>query len=210
MKKCCICDRIDRIRTINEKNYCPKHAFQIERHGKILKRTRFDPNEIVLYDNYAEIILYHNDGSEKDRTIIDLNDVDRCKRHKWHKKYCNRGKSYVFTRIDGKPIRLHRFVLDFYDLELEIDHIDGNPLDNRKENLRKVTHQENMQNQTKLPKNNTSGYIGVVWNKSNKKWDAQIKTNKKRFYLGSFEKIEDAVEARKNGEKKYFILSENK
>lgn len=207
MKKCCVCDRTDKIRIINEKQYCTKHAFQIEKHGKILKRTRFDPNEIILYNDYAELILYYNDGSEKDRTIINLDDVDNCKKHKWHKKHSNNGKHYVFTRINGQPVRLHRFVLNFYDLKLEIDHINGNSMDNRKNNLRKVTHQKNMQNQRKLPRNNTSGYIGVGWNKLNKKWDAQIKTNKKVFYLGSFEKIEDAIEARKNGEKKYFILT---
>lgn len=172
---------------------------------KANKRNRFDPNEIVSYDDYAEIVLYDNYGNERDRTIIDLEDVEKCKNHKWHKKHSNRGKYYVFTRIEGKPIRLHRFVIDYYDLVLEIDHINGDSLDNRKENLRKITHQKNVQNQNKIPSNNASGYIGVGWDKRNKKWRAQIKTNKKVFHLGSFEKIEDAIIARKNGELKYFL-----
>lgn len=52
--------------------------------------------------------------------------------------------------------------------------------------------------------NNTSGYKGVTWDKSKKKWRAQIVFKNKAYYLGRYSKIEDAIEARKNAEDKYF------
>lgn len=56
----------------------------------------------------------------------------------------------------------------------------------------------------KLPKNNTSGYKGVYWQKSAKKWQAEIEIRAKRIYLGIFENKEDAIKARKEAEEKYF------
>jgi len=110
----------------------------------------------------------------------------------------------VFTKINKKPMRLHRYILNYYEKDFEPDHIDGNGLNNKKENLRLITHQQNMMNQRILPSNNTSGYIGVTRNKSNECWDAQIKINGKHIYLGSYINIEDAILARKNAEIKYF------
>ena len=77
---------------------------------------------------------------------------------------------------------------------MEVDHINGNSLDNRKSNLRICTHKENVRNQ-KLSAANTSGYRGVSWNKASKKWEAYIKVNQKRIYLGKFVDILDAARA---------------
>lgn len=168
------------------------------------KRTRFDPNEIIVEENQAKIYLYDKYGNKKGETIIDLEDIEKCKLHKWHKKEGFRGKEYVFTRINRIPVRLHRFLLNYYEKEYEIDHIDGNGLNNKKENLRIVYHQENCRNQNKLLSNNKSGYTGVHWHTQNYNWTANIKINGKHIHLGSFENIEDAVAARKRGEEKYF------
>ena len=72
------------------------------------------------------------------------------------------------------------------------------------ENCRIVTNRENSLNQRLLQKNNTSGYKGVCWHISNKRWQSSIKVNDKPFYLGQFIKIEDAVEARNQ-----FIIDNN-
>ena len=64
-----------------------------------------------------------------------------------------------------------------------LDHRDRNPLNNRKSNLRFCTHAENMRNRG-IPKNNTSGYKGVV--KNGKGWAAQIGINKKTICIGFF------------------------
>lgn len=66
-----------------------------------------------------------------------------------------------------------------------VDHINGNGLDNRKENLRVVTNSQNLMNRGKN-KNNTSGYKGVLWDKVRNKWIALIGFNNKNIYLGRF------------------------
>lgn len=66
------------------------------------------------------------------------------------------------------------------------DHINGNGLDNRKKNLRSVTHAENIQHRTRLNKDNTSGIANVYFYTSRKKWCSQITKNKRKFFLGYF------------------------
>lgn len=78
----------------------------------------------------------------------------------------------------------------------DIDHINGDPGDNRICNLRVVTHAENMRNM-KLPERNTSGVCGVYQHKPSGKWVAAIKANGKSQHLGYFSEFRDAVEARK-------------
>ena len=78
---------------------------------------------------------------------------------------------------------LHRFVLKAKKGE-NVDHINGNKLDNRKENLRKCTRSQNFANRKKYT-NNTSGYKGV--SKHGNKWQADIQINGKSKYLGIFE-----------------------
>ena len=56
----------------------------------------------------------------------------------------------------------------------------------------------------KIPKNNTSGFKGVSFNKKRKKWEAALMLRGKTIHLGSFDRIEDAIRARRNGEKKYY------
>jgi hypothetical protein len=85
---------------------------------------------------------------------------------------------------------------------MQIDHRDGNGLNNRIENLQEATSQQNAMNQ-KLYSVNSSGVSGVSWHKLNKKWYASISVSKKRFYLGSFDSFEDAVRVRKEAELKH-------
>ena len=82
-----------------------------------------------------------------------------------------------------------------------VDHIDGNVLNNKLSNLRYATREENGMNRP-LQKNNTSGYAGV--SKSGKLYVAVIKHNGIVEHLGKFEKKEEAIEKRKEAERKYF------
>jgi hypothetical protein len=84
-----------------------------------------------------------------------------------------------------------------------IDHIDNNKLNNNVCNLRFCTQQENCMN-SKLSSNNTSNYKGVSFSKQSNKWMAYIDINGKKQYLGYFEKIEDAVNARVKKAKELF------
>jgi hypothetical protein len=74
---------------------------------------------------------------------------------------------------------------------MQVDHINGNGLDNRKENLRICSHSENQWNRTKY-KNNKSGYKGVFFHSKTGHWEAGIRINGKREYLGVFNTPQEA------------------
>ena len=103
-----------------------------------------------------------------------------------------------YTRPSGKrqrrrkTLQLHRLLMN-PPKGMMVDHINHNGLDNRRENLRICTHAENQHNSRKQ-KNNTSGYKGVYWDKSKKKWRAQIKKDNK-IHIGMFDIIEEAARA---------------
>ncbi len=81
----------------------------------------------------------------------------------------------------------------------QIDHINGIRSDNRISNLRNATHTDNMRNM-KIPKDNTSGHVGVSWSIKANKWYAQIAGKGKHIHLGSFALKIDAIAARKDAE----------
>lgn len=115
-------------------------------------------------------------------------------------------KSPTAYRVDIKDrhYMLHRviWVMHFGAIPdgLFIDHINGDPYDNRLENLRLVTNRLNMMNR-KLSRTNTSGAMGVV--KVGKKWRAQLKVFGVRHIIGIFENFEDAVKARRDAEREH-------
>jgi hypothetical protein len=103
--------------------------------------------------------------------------------HNW--RVDNKGYSYM-AKPKGKRIFMHQFIMGKYpDGKTEIDHINGDKLDNRKENLRFCTSQENRHNRH-MYKNNKSGYIGVQRHRQCNRWLARIYRNKKSIYLGLF------------------------
>ena len=82
-----------------------------------------------------------------------------------------------------------------------VDHINGNRADNRLNNLRTATHQQNVHNRCKPAKTNQSGYLGVCWNKRASKWQAGIHVNGKSVYIGIFNTPQEAHEAYLNFKK---------
>jgi len=119
--------------------------------------------------------------------------------------YWNETRGYARSSIGKKKIYAHRIVMGVGDYEMnkQIDHINGNTLDNRRQNLRIVTSRQNGLNSA-IRKDNTSGVTGVSWDKKRQKWIARVFDNGKEISLGYFDKFENAVIARKNGEKKYY------
>ncbi len=113
---------------------------------------------------------------------------------------------YVNRHITLGSIRttqsIHRFLTGCDDPTMVVDHIDGNPLNNQKSNLRVCTQTENIRNR-KLNSNNTSGFKGVSWIKRQKKWKATITLNKKQIHLGYFFYPEEAYAAYKEASTKY-------
>jgi hypothetical protein len=115
----------------------------------------------------------------------------------------NKVHGYIGIFLFGRRMQAHRlaWIISNGDISLgEIDHINGIRSDNRIENLRLVTRSENHKN-TKRPKHNSSGFIGVSWHIGCNKWQAYIKINGKVRYLGMFDHLDDAVNARHLAEK---------
>ena len=131
---------------------------------------------------------------------FDLEDYDKIKDYWW---YFNSG--YVESKQSYGVIRLSRLVMNEENPNNIIDHIHGYKTthDNRKNNLRVSTHQQNMLN-TKIRSDNTSGATGVIWDESRNKWKVNIIYNSKSHYLGRYGSFEEAVKARKKAEDKYF------
>lgn len=85
---------------------------------------------------------------------------------------------------------------------LVIDHIDGNPQNNRLENLRLVTQKTNSRN-CRISTNNRSGHLGVYWDVRDRKWFAEIGVDGRKIKLGSSTDKEAVVALRKSAERKY-------
>lgn len=107
-----------------------------------------------------------------------------------------------YPRMTKKHNRKYMHQLILKDSK-RIDHIDGNPLNNTRKNLRSCTQSENTKNHS-LNKNNTSGYKGVGWHKQMKKWRAYIEVNWEHKSLGLYNTKEQAAIAYNMAAKKYF------
>lgn len=154
-------------------------------------------------------IFIEKRSGEVVEALIDTDDLDRVlslDTSWWAKK---RKCGYYINgeiREDGKriPISLHRFIMNEPEGYV-VDHINRNPADNRRKNLRLCTQSENCQNKS-MQSNNTSGYRGVGWATTMNKWYASIGVvengKRKNKYVGFYDSPEEAnlaaVEARRN------------
>ena len=121
--------------------------------------------------------------------IVDDDDYEYVIQHKWYVMRVRRHER-VQAWIDGKGIYLHNFILGAKN----VDHINGNCLDNRRSNLRMATNQQNSFNRTKS-KGKSSRFKGVSWTpgKTSKVWRAYIRHNYKLIHIGYFSTEEEAA-----------------
>ena len=109
---------------------------------------------------------------------------------------------HCIVEVNGTNRYAHRIIWEMHNGPIRdgyvIDHIDGDGWNNRLENMRMVTQLQNGWNR-KIGKNNTSGHVGVRYNKKTRKWMAVISADKKVINLGSFNTISEAICARKQG-----------
>jgi hypothetical protein len=118
----------------------------------------------------------------------------------------NRDNANGYNRIqlNKKTVKRHRLLcfvfknLDINNPKLQVDHIDGDRLNNNLDNLRIVNNQQNQWNQTKAK--------GYYWHKGIKKWEAQIKVNSKKIPLGYYTNEEDARQAYLNAKLQYHLI----
>lgn len=129
-------------------------------------------------------------SSKGDRPTIALCspiDYENLMQHKW---LCSHDRGYVVSNMNGKQIRMHRFIMNPPD-NMVVDHINHCTWDNRRENLRIITAQENSQN---LPKRATQRYRGVKFDKKQNKYLAYFNLNRRAIKLGKFESEIEAAE----------------
>ena len=115
------------------------------------------------------------------------------------------GWGYLQMNIDRVVYKVHRLIFLYMTGEFpkcDVDHVNGNRTDNRWENLRLVSRQENLRNMG-LRQSNTSGVCGASYDRNRSAWHAYIGTGNKRTHIGYFGKKEDAVKARTDAERKY-------
>ena len=138
-------------------------------------------------------IGYLYDSNKK--FYFDLEDYDKIKEYYW----VINNKGYVITGgANNSNLLMHRLILNVLD-DQEVDHINHNTNDNRKENLRIVTRSQNQMNAS-LRSNNTSGVTGVYFDNTYGYWVSKIQQD----VLGHFANFDDAVKVRKEAEKIYF------
>lgn len=117
----------------------------------------------------------------------------------------SRGKRYVDIRIDGTQYQSHRLAFLYMEGKFppnHVDHTDGDGLNNKWNNLNHATQKENGRNQ-RLSSRNTSGYVGVCWQKQRCKWLVHITINGKVKNLGRFTDMREAIAARQAANIKY-------
>lgn len=133
--------------------------------------------------------------------FIDAEDYPRVKTVTWYATECYY-RSGVFYVSDCSGSSLHKFLLE-PPKGYEVDHIDLNPLNNRRGNLRLCTHQQNQCNQP-LQRNNSSGVTGVSFYPRRGRYRARIKASQLDIHLGYFDTFVEAVQARNEGMKLMF------
>ena len=148
-------------------------------------------------------------------TLVDDEDYEWLSQYNWH-LYTRKKSETIYANtniyINNKRTtkKLHNLLIN-PSKGFEVDHIDRDGLNNQKENLRIVTRSQNCINRSKF-RNTTSKFKGVTWHKDNKKWLAQIRLNKKKYYLGEFINEIDAAKAYNKAAKKlhnrYAVLNE--
>lgn len=150
----------------------------------------FDGNKVLeelfsfaYFDEKSARFIIHTERPNAKRKVGEFADYDNK-----HGYLC----LWIFSRI----FRAHSIIwlIAFGDWPKgEIDHINGNRSDNRLQNLRDVSHQENLSNRTVLPKNNTSGISGIYLNKRDNKWVAYTRLKGRMKYLGQSLDKEEAI-----------------
>ena len=142
-----------------------------------------------------QVPLYGRRGVVKGYALIDESDWMMASKYRWHLGH--NGYAYRSYRAAGRVVwcSMHRDLLGLPRGDTrQSDHINRDPLDNRRSNLRIVTCAENQQNRGSV-RGSSSAFCGVTWNKSARKWQAAVKVAGRSKYLGLFADESRAGEA---------------
>ena len=192
-----------RNRVVNKKTgYCNRHYIQFQRTGKILPRTYRDPNDIIIEESTAFILLRNRSGDVIARALIDSTDVDRVRDLVWH--YCTGAVTAELTdgNKNSRSVTLGRYILEASE-DKKVIYLNHDRLDNRRCNIRLGTHQQAII-RARLRSNNRSGATGVHYDKRKRKWRAEITRDRVAYSAGYYATFNEAVEAREKLEEKYW------
>jgi hypothetical protein len=147
------------------------------------------PSDAELTREFLHSLLDYRDG-----TLFWK--VNRGKARVGDKAGCIGNRGYVLIVINGRQRMSHRLIWIMHgnDPVPMLDHIDGNQLNNRIENLRPITVSQNQRN-TKLRKDSTSGIKGVSWIRTKKRWTGQVWCNGKLHHAGDFKDKDECAAA---------------
>lgn len=124
--------------------------------------------------------------------VVDDGDFERISKFKWHAYKDQHHTWHARSSQRGKTILMHRFIMGFSPGDPDVDHRDGDGLNNRRSNLRKAHKAGNASN-IAVRADSVSGIKGI--RRAGKKWSAQIKSCGKFRWLGTFDTKEDAAKA---------------
>lgn len=188
---CPVCGRIH-IKRYND-NLCYKHHYQLVHYGKVLDnnpRTIYDPNEYEIKGDITYITVYNKNAEPLDKkVIIDTEDLSKIIKYKVFVQEKCKNCFYAMCNIKRNvKIPVHKIVTNF----LNVDHINGNSLDNRKYNLREATM--TLQNLNKVT---TKGIQKQVYTYKGqyivKGYAATLSYNKKRYISKYYKTEEEAM-----------------
>lgn len=163
------------------------------------RKNNREPNEIILYDDYAEVVLYDRHNIECARAKVSLDKLAIIRLYKWC-AYLRDRSSYAVTTINGVIVKMHNVLFDPPE-GMVVDHIYRDGLDNRNDKVRICTQLDNSRN-VGVKKNNSSGYPGVT--KHGNRWRSRIRLNYQWISLGVFDDVQDAITARTTAEQQYY------
>lgn len=151
-------------------------------------------NKYENKESYYIIHCFNKDNVFLGDILFDSSDYSIIKEYKWHIEKSHSDISYAACTQKGKTLRMHRLLMPN---AIQIDHINHNGLDNRRQNLRACTNRENNLNK----KGNLDRGIRIL---PNGRFYVRIMVHKKELNLGTYDTIEEARKAREGAEKKYF------
>ena len=195
LSKCTNCGAVLPIQIANIQKHPPKRCMFCSNIGN---HYNIDTglNSWVLKEDIALCnIIFQN---EVITFVVDANKYDEVKQYKWRisKK---KNKYYVVTGSGYKNNMqyLHQLIFGSVREGFEIDHIDGNSLNNRLSNLRMVTHLENIDNLRATRIDNTIGVRGISYDKRNGKFTVDFHYHGDRFYVKAWDTPEEAIYCRR-------------
>ena len=189
---CCVCG--EKFSAFYDgKPYCNKHWLRMYNNGTIEIKKRKNNCEFIEEGNTLKII------TKKGETIIaDVDDKELLSKNSW----CLRN-GYAVANINHKVVPMHRVIMGLESGDKRIvDHINRNPQDNRKCNLRFCTQKENSRNTSLCRKHHSTGHIGIQITPYGK-YNARIEADGKHHHIGNFDTLEEAIAARNAAEDYY-------